>query len=70
MTYGNSEDGNWTKCDACGVTYSDADGGCECMYCRKCETIVEDDDDLDADGLCEDCAADIEASTAISCKHA
>ena len=50
------EDGNWNHCDKCDTTYSEADGNCECITCSKCETVVEDEEDLYDGGLCEACA--------------
>ena len=47
-------DGYSHYCEFCRTNWCDSDGGCECCFCRECESRCGYDD-LNDDEVCEEC---------------
>jgi len=57
---------NWTHCEHCNTSYTDADCGCSCSYCKSCGE-VRDEDSLDAKGVCTTCNIEAYEETHTCC---
>ena len=58
--------GNWHRCE-CGARYSDSDGGACHSRCTGCKSLFENEE-LNDDGMCPACEAQIKAEEEIEDK--